>query len=144
VLDAVDITNGALIAGPTLYDQKNTNIVYTGTWTTFTKTAAYKGSYGRSSTAGASATIYFTGTQLDLIGMKGTTTGIVDIYLDGVKKTTIDLTATTATYQVDLWSTGDISNGTHYVTIKLADTSPAGKYVVLDAVSIWGTIQPAS
>jgi hypothetical protein len=76
--------------------------------------------------------------------MKGTTTGIVDIYLDGVKKTTIDLTATTATYQVDLWSTGDISNGTHYVTIKLADTSPAGKYVVLDAVSIWGTIQPAS
>ena len=46
--------------------------------------------------AGASATIYFTGTRLDWIAMKGTTTGIAVVYLDGVKKATINLAATAA------------------------------------------------
>jgi hypothetical protein len=79
-----------------------------------------------------------------VIGMKGTTTGIVEFWVDGVKKDTIDLHASAATYQVDLWSTGTLSSGSHYVTIKLASTSPAGRYIVLDAVDILGTIQPAS
>jgi hypothetical protein len=142
VLDAVDIW-GSIMPKPILYDQTNTKIVYSGNWAPFSKTSAYGGSYARANSAGASATIYFTGTDLDLFGMKGTTTGIVDIYLDGVKKDTIDLSATTATYQVDLWSTGFISNGSHYVTMKLADTSPTGRYIVLDAVGIFGTLVTA-
>jgi IPT/TIG domain len=141
VLDAVDIWG--TITGPTRYDQTNTNIVYSGTWAKFTKTAAYNGSYGRSSTSGASATIYFTGTRLDWIGMKGTTTGIVDVYLDGVKKTTIDLTASVATYKVNLWSTGNLSDGAHYVTLVRSSSSKSGKFIVLDAVDIWGTITTA-
>ena len=86
----------------TRYDQTNTNIVKTGVWSNFTSPGAYLGSYGRSSTAGATATIYFTGTRIDWIGMKGTTPGIVDVYLDDVKKATLDLYAASAKYQVDL------------------------------------------
>ena len=48
-------------------------------------------SYGRSSTAAAQATIWFTGAQIDYVAIKGTTTGKADIYLDGELKTTVDL-----------------------------------------------------
>ncbi len=77
------------------------------------------------------------------IGMTGTTTGVVDLYLDGEKKATIDMTATTATYKVMLWSTGNISDGAHYVQLKRSGTSAAGKFITLDSVDIWGTIQSA-
>ena len=39
--------------------------------------------------------------------MKGATPGIVDVYLDDVKKATLDLVASPAVYQVTLWSSGD-------------------------------------
>ena len=124
----------------TRYDQTNTKIVKTGTWYTFTTTASYLGSYGRSSTSGASATIYFTGTQLDWIAMKGTTVGMADVYLDGVKKATIDLGAATPSYQVNVWSSGTLPNTRHTVSIVRSSASVLGKYVTLDAVDIWGTI----
>jgi outer membrane protein assembly factor BamB len=144
-LDAVDIW-GTISAPPpsgTRFEQTDTNIVKTGVWADFTKSAASGGSYGRSSTSGASATIYFTGTRLDWIAMKGTTTGIADVYLDGVFDATIDLTASTATYQVNVWSTGTLSSGTHHVEIVRNSGSGVGKYLTLDAVEIWGTIATA-
>jgi hypothetical protein len=125
---------------PTVYDQLDTHIVYSPVWETFTKTNAHGGSYNRTAAAGATATIYFTGTRLDVYGMTGTTTGVVDLYLDGVKQATIDMTATIATYKVMLWSTGTISDGSHYVQLKRSDTSVAGKFINLDSVKIWGSI----
>ena len=53
--------------------------------------------------------------RIDYIGMKGTTTGKADIYLDGVKKATVDLAADPAVYQVKLWSSGWIKYGTHHL-----------------------------
>jgi eukaryotic-like serine/threonine-protein kinase len=128
-------------AGAARYDQTNTRIVKTGTWADYYVAAAYLGSYGRSSTGGSSATIYFTGTRLDWIAMKGTTTGIADVYLDGVKRATINLAAAVPTYAVNVWSTGKLAAGAHRVTIKLSPKSPVGKYLTLDAVDIWGTIR---
>ena len=128
-------------SGATRYDQTDRRIVKTGVWADYYVTAAYLGSYGRSSTSGASATIYFTGTRLDWIAMKGTTTGIAVVYLDGVKKTTINLAATAAKYLVNVWSTGTLARGRHQVRIVLNSSSPAGKYLTLDAVDIWGTIR---
>ncbi len=75
------------------YEQTDAHIVKTGVWTPFAKAGASGGSYARSATAGASATISFTGTRLDVVAMKGATTGIVDIYLDDVLKDTIDTAA---------------------------------------------------
>jgi stage II sporulation protein D len=130
-------------SGLTRYDHTNTSIVKTGTWENFSTTKAYGGSYGRSSTSKASATIYFTGTRLDWIGMKGVTTGIAEVYLDGTLKATINLAASAATYQVNLWSTGTLTSGAHYVKIVRSASSASGKFVTLDAVDIWGTITGA-
>ena len=144
-LDAVDIW-GTISAPPpsgTRYEQTNVNILKAGAWTDFIKSAASGGSYGRSSTSGASATIYFTGTRLDWIAMKGTTTGTADVYVDGVFDATVVLAASTATYQVNVWSTGTLSNGAHHVDIVRNSGSGVGKYLTLDAVEIWGTIATA-
>jgi cell wall-associated NlpC family hydrolase len=125
---------------PNRYEQTNLNIVTTGSWSNYTKPEASGGSYGRSSTGGASAAIYFNGTKLDWIAMKGTTTGIAKVYLDGVFKATVDLTATSAAYQVDVWNTGTLAAGDHSVTIVLSDSSATGTNLTLDAVEIVGTI----
>ena len=53
---------------------------------------------------------------------------------------TINLAASTATYQVNVWSTGDLPSGNHFVRIVRNSGSAAGKYVTLDAVDIAGTI----
>ena len=140
-LDAVDIW-GTIDApsGPTRYDQTNSNIVYGGSWNSFAKPGlAYMDSYGRSAASGASATIYFTGTRIDWIAMTGTTTGVVEVWLDGVKKATIDLASPSAAYQVNAWSSGTIADTAHTLELVRSGTSVAGKYIALDAVDIWGT-----
>jgi len=143
--DPVIITSGSPSDGSTRYEQTNGNIARTGTWEDYLKTGASGGSYGRSSTAGAAATIYFTGTKIAWIGMKGTTTGIVDVYLDSTttKTTTIDLTATSASYNVTLWTSPTLTNGAHYLRLVRATGSASGKFMTLDAVDIWGNISAA-
>ena len=142
-LDAVDIW-GSISAPPARYEQADTHIVKVGAWSNFTTSKASGGSYGRSSTSGpspASATVYFTGTRLDWVAMKGTTTGIADVYVDGEKAATIDLAAASASYNVMVWSTGTRPNGNHSVQIVRSSDSGSGKYLTMDAVDIWGTIR---
>ena len=118
------------------YQQTDPHIVYSGTWQTYLKSAASGGSYGRSKASGASATIYFTGTRLDLIATKGTTTGIADVYLDGVKKATVNLAGSTVSYGGKVWSTGTLAYRKHTVKIVRSSRSADGKYVTLDAVDV--------
>ena len=122
------------------YEQTDLHIVYEGSWVAFYKSFASGGSYGRSNTSGASATIYFTGTRLDWIAMKGSTTGIADVYLDGEKVATIDLNSSVAAYDVRVWSTGIITEGEHVVQIVRSDANASAKYVTVDAVEILGAI----
>jgi lipoprotein-anchoring transpeptidase ErfK/SrfK len=122
------------------YDQGDWHLVKSGTWSDYAKPAAWQGSYGRSSTSGASVTVTFEGTRLDWIAMKGTTAGKADVYLDGVLKTTVDLAAATAVYQQDVWSTRDLPNGTHKVKFVLNSTSASGKFLVIDAVDVLGSV----
>ncbi len=125
---------------PTRYQQTDSHMVKVGTWSDFTKAEASGASYGRSNSSNASATIYFTGTRLDWIAMTGSTPGIVDVYLDDVWQTTIDLYSSPAHYQAVVWSSGTISDGPHKVGLRRSDSSAAGEYITLDAVDIWGTI----
>jgi hypothetical protein len=123
-------------------ESKVTQIHKAGTWSTFIRPDASGGSYQRSATNGASATIDFNGTRLDIIAMTGTTTGVIDVYLDGVKMAAINTAAVAASYQVRIWTTGGISDGYHTVKIVRSPSTASGKYLALDAVDIMGTIAP--
>ncbi len=132
-----------VVASHGRHEQTDGDIVKWGTWTDFAATGASGGSYGRSSTSGASATIYFNGTQIDYYGMKGTTTGVVAVFLDGVKKATIDLAAPSAIYNTKIWSSGTIPAGNHTLQLVRSSLSAASEYLTLDAVDIWGTLRAA-
>lgn len=122
-------------------EQSDPRFHYTGTWSSIGQTLASGGSYRRSSTPGASATVYFRGTRLDWMAVKGLTPGVADVYLDGVKKATINLAAPVSTYQVNVWSTGSLPEGDHMVEIVRSSSSVSGKYLTLDALDIWGTMR---
>jgi hypothetical protein len=122
------------------YDQGDSRIIYSGTWATFGKTVAWGGAYKRANASGASVTVTFAGTRLDWIAMKGTTTGLADVYLDGVFQTTVDLANSVAVYQQKVWSTGTVPSGVHSVRVVRNSSSAAGKYVTIDAVDVVGTL----
>ena len=136
----LDITGGETFPGAVRSDDTDARLVYAGAWDPFVKTAAWNGSYARAAGADAAVDIYFTGTRLDWIAMEGTTTGIADVYLDGKFDATVDLSASAATYQVDVWSTGDVADGPHVVRIVRNSESPAGFFVTIDAVDLVGNL----
>ncbi len=72
------------------YSEKNSAITYTGTW----KTAAYGGYAGDhvryAKSAGASATLTFTGRKVTWYGPAGPTRGKAKVYLDGTYVRTVD------------------------------------------------------
>ena len=138
--DPTGAANDFTYGDVTRYEQTDTHIVKTGTWSNYAKTQASGASYGRSSTADASATVYFPGTRLDWVAMRGTTTGTAEVYVDGVGVTAVVFGAATASYNVTVWSTGTLPEGEHNVRTVRSSASAAGKYVTLDAVDIWGTI----
>jgi hypothetical protein len=142
-VDALDVigtlTDGSAPPSSTRYEQADSRIAKTGTWTNYPKPAASGASYGRSTSSGASATIYFTGTRLDWIAMKGLTTGSAKVYLDGTLKATINLAASPATYNVMVWSSGTIADGNH--TVRIERVGGNALNVTLDAVDIWGAIR---
>jgi hypothetical protein len=124
----------------TRYDQSDSRFSYTGTWAAYSTAAAWNGNYGRTSVSGGSVTLTFVGTRLAWIATKGTTTGQADVYVDGAFQTTVDLAAPAATYQQQVWSTGDLSKAVHTVKIVRSAASPSGKYLTIDAVEVVGTL----
>jgi hypothetical protein len=124
----------------TRYDQTDSRLILAGTWAAYSTSPAWKGSYGRSASSGASVTITFSGTRLDWIAMKGTTPGVADVYLDDAFKQTIDLSNAVAVYQQNVWSTGALGNGPHKVKIVRNAASASGKYLTIDAVDVLGAL----
>ncbi len=126
-----------------LYDQINGNIVKTGAWTDYAGAGSYGGSYGRTATPGASATVWFNGSQIDWIAMEGITTGKADVYIDGVKLATVNLAASSPAYQQDVWSSPVLTPGLHSFKIVRSAGNVANEFITLDGVSIAGTIAAA-
>ncbi len=123
-----------------LYEDSSDLITYTGSWAVFAKAVASSGAYSRANTGGSAAVLTFMGDKLDWIAMKGTTTGKADVYLDGHFQATVDLASATATYQVNVWSTGLLSYGRHEVKIAWNPTNAPGKYITLDRVEVMGEL----
>jgi len=123
-------------------EQTDSHFAYSGTWSTFARANASGGSYIRSSDKKASVTIRFTGSQIDIYGMKGTTGGIVDFYVDGATKpaSTVNLLLSAPQYKLKLFSLSDPRGGTHVITLKPNPKSPSGQFINLDFVDLSGSL----
>jgi hypothetical protein len=149
-IDAVDV-QGSLIAPPpsgvsvTRYQQNNTNILYSGKWLNFITSGASGGNYIYADST-AAASIWFTGTKLDLIATKGYTQGKARVSVDGGTPVLVDLYNATTLRQQKVWSTGSLAQGTHKVTISWtgqAHTPGGTTRVNIDAVDVMGTLVKA-
>ncbi len=133
------------------YEQTASQIVYypsapksTGPWYTFSTASASGGSYARTSTSTAYVIIPFDGTLLNVIATKGTTLGKADFSVDGGPVTTVDLAAAATAYQQQVFTTGTLPAGYHFVKIARNSTNATGKYISLDRVEVAGTLVAAT
>jgi hypothetical protein len=108
------------------YGYRGVEVAFSGAWTTAT-CACWSGRQARhSSTAGDSATItriWSAGDQVALVSEQGPDRGAFDVYVDGVRRTSVDTNAATRTHRAVVWSS-PMSAGDH--TITLVNLASAG------------------
>jgi mannan endo-1,4-beta-mannosidase len=144
-IDKVVITDGTIAVPVTVpdntwdtVDDRNSRIVFKGTWTKDVWNGDYDGTETYINMAAAAAEFSFVGTRIQYIAYKQDNLGYVDIYIDGVKDTSLDLynPGGTGPLQTVLYEKSVMNSGIH--TIKLVVTgnkneAAADCYVVLDA-----------
>ncbi|TLM99049.1 MAG: SpoIID/LytB domain-containing protein [Actinobacteria bacterium] len=138
----------APLAFGTRYEDSDSRARYGGSWTVFRSANLSGGAYRYAAKAGASATFAFKGTGFRWVTSTGPTGGRADVYLDGAKKATVSLYASSYRYQRPAWTvTGLSADTTHTVVVKVTgtrDRASGGTNVGVDAVEVQGgtLVQP--
>jgi uncharacterized protein YjdB len=131
----VTVTDGTSTVQKIMVDDRDPSIVYTGTWSNYNDSGDYNGTEKYNGTAGASAQFTFTGTSIELISMKQTNLGKIDVYLDGVlAQADIDCYATSTNKQVTLFSQNGLVSGTHTIKVVVKGTKNAASSNTIGAI----------
>ncbi|MCL2655066.1 MAG: SpoIID/LytB domain-containing protein [Coriobacteriia bacterium] len=119
------------------YEENNAVFTYAGAWGTGNTTAAYGGVVRLTSAAGASVSTRFTGTAIEVEGIRAATYGKLQIYIDDVSCGIIDCTATSSSYRQALFYKGGLKSGVvHKLTIVSRTTG--SKLICLDRLMVYG------
>ncbi len=133
VVDAFDI-----ITPGRRYEEYDSSITYTGTWTPHNDARVWsEGATATSNQTGATATFHFTGTSVSWIGCeKDSAAGVANIYLDGVfvKQQKLFQQYPIEGYQMTIFRADGLANGPHDLKIEVANID--GSYVVVDAFDV--------
>jgi hypothetical protein len=104
--------------------ESSARIHFAGGWKKVSSSTYWGGAAKKSSTAGATASISFTGTSIAWVGRTGPDRGKVQILIDGkALPGSIDLYSATAQTKRVVWAYSWATKGTHTVTIKVLGTS---------------------
>jgi len=117
---------------PGTYQNEDTNIVYTGNWTTWNDARASGGSTRYSNDPAASATLTFTGRQVSLLFTRYTSRGNIQITIDDGTPVLLNQYGSGLTFK-NRWDSPLMTTGTH--TVKFSHPGGA-KYIDLDAIII--------
>jgi YD repeat-containing protein len=139
VVDALDVRARV--------EDANASVAYTGDWVrenfarawSGTSMNAGSGSAALSRTAGAQATVTFTGTQVSWIGLRAPWTGTARVLVDGAFMSQVDTYAAAEELQKVLFSATGLTDGSHTFTIEATGTrNPAStdSLVVVDAFDL--------
>ena len=114
------------------YENENANIVYAGNWTVWNHASASSGSTRYSNDPAASATLTFSGRQVNLLFTRFTSRGNIEITIDGGMPMLLNQYGSTLTFQ-NRWDSPILADGTHTIVLR----HPGGtKYIDLDALII--------
>jgi len=120
--DQAGNTGAASVAGTPVILQE-TSATRTGTWAVKSSANYLGGQSLTSSTKNASLTWTFTGRSAAWVVSRATGSGQADIYVDGVKATTVDLKSAATVYRDAIWTRTWSTSGTHTVKIVVVGTS---------------------
>jgi beta-galactosidase GanA len=123
------------------YDDADADLHYTGSWSHVANQSYTGGDYRNtesfSKVAGDDLTVGFTGTAVRWIGSKTNNHGYADVYLDGVKKATVDCSGGAA--QAVLFQASGLTDGPHTLKIVVTGTHGSGStddFVPVDAIDL--------
>lgn len=99
------------------------NMTFVKTWSTGTNTKYLGGKTRYATAAGATVTYSCTCRALAFISTKGPNRGKAEIWIDGVKKATVDLMSSTTKYRQLAYQTSWATDGSHTIMVKVLGTS---------------------
>ncbi len=120
----------------------STSAAMVETWDRDANASASAGGYSAARLSGAKTTFTFTGTNVTLVGRKSADAGKADVYVDGVKQTTVDFYNAATQWKVNLWTKSGLANTKHTVTVTVLGTKSAGAsdtWVYVDAFKVGAT-----
>lgn len=106
-----------------------------GSWSRGTPNDAYGGALRYSGGSSAKAVFAFTGREVAWVSTKGSNRGKADVYVDGTKRATVDLYASSTQWRQVVFSL-ELSPGAHTLEVRPTGTknaSSSGKRVDVDA-----------
>jgi len=109
-----------------IQDSDTAAISYTGIWANVTNASMFGTTGKYSSTAGHSALVTFSGTNIGWVTRKSNTGGKAEIWLDGVKLTTIDLYSATLRQRQMVFVRNGLAPGTHTLEVRVLGTKSTG------------------
>jgi hypothetical protein len=117
----------AWVAGPTIslsrFSEASARVSYLGTWSTLAGSAYWDGATRKSTSAGARASITFTGRSIGWVSGTGPTRGKASIYVNGVLRAMVDLYSPTYRSRRVVWVGNWSTSITRKVTVRVAGTS---------------------
>jgi hypothetical protein len=117
-------------------DGETIEIAYEGAWTTSTIPNFFGNTARVSTTAGSTATLKFTGTNVGWVTRRSPTSGKAEVYLDGVRVATIDLYSPTPRFRQMVFVRNGLASATHTLEIRVLGTKSAasgGTRIDIDA-----------
>ena len=130
------------------YQQTEGNILYAGTWTSASASAASGGSYRYATSAGSNVKVAFQGLAFAWLGKRGPDQGIATVQVDGGTVFYVDLYSATPSYVTALYADGALAPSmVHVVKISYTGTKntlSTGTAVNVDAFDIYGNLYPYS
>jgi hypothetical protein len=135
VVDSFDVTTPG-----TRVEETDASVTYAGNWVPGNRNRPWSmGTSTVSSTAGAQATLSFTGTSVSWIGFRAPRTGIARVYLDGSFVADVDTYGTSEGFQNPVFTITGLANTAHSLTIEVTgrkNAASTNNYVVVDAFNV--------
>ena len=122
----------------TRVEQNDPSVIYSGNWYSNTNTANTGGLAALTNTKGARASLTFTGSGINWLGVSDGWAGLATVYLDGVM-TIVDTYSNLSNYQRAIFIARGLGTGPHTISIEVMhERGPGteGSWVWIDAFDI--------
>jgi hypothetical protein len=106
--------------------ENNAAVTYRGTWPRTALAGSFGGSVTSNSAAGNTATLRTNGTGFAVVSSKGPDRGMVEVWLNGARRATVNLYSPTVQPAHVIFATDGLANTTHSIEVRPTGVRPTG------------------